>query len=90
VVLEVALVGGVQSIADIAREVDVGRRDQRAAGGVRLDRDDALERMLRPLRRLPVADQVQDLIAVGGEELALQRRASRGKLVPDPMARRKP
>jgi hypothetical protein len=69
----------VQRVADVAREMDVGGGDQRAVG-IRLDRDDALERMLRPLLRLPVPDEVLDLVAVGGKELALERpRAPRNR-----------
>jgi alanine dehydrogenase len=87
VVLELALVGGMQRVADVPREMDVGRGDPRTVR-IRLDRDDALERMLRPLLRLPVPDELQDLVPVRGEELALERHVPRGKLVLDAMAGR--
>src|SRR3990172_225003 len=86
VILQLALVGGVRRLADVAREMGIGRRDEHAVLQI-LDRHDPLERMLSLLVRLAVADEVHDLVSVRAEELARERDVPGGELVADAGAR---
>lgn len=85
--VELALPGALERPADPLRQVDVGRRHDRALLAL-VDRHDPVERVLLALVPGLVAHEVQDVVAVRGEERALDRERAGGQLLARAPARR--
>ena len=77
----------MQRLREVARKMRVGGGDRHAFGLVD-DRDNALQRMLRLLLRLVVAQQMQYLLAVPAEEFAAQPDEAGGEFVVHALASR--
>src|SRR3970040_1532736 len=86
-VVELALVGVLQRVADAPRQMRAGRGHQDAAA-VGFDGHDALQRVAALLRRLAAAHAPEDLLAVLVDELPLHRDVPGRKAVADALARR--
>jgi len=83
--LRFAAVRMVQCIADAARQVHVGCRNDHLAV-LFLDRHDPFERMLRSCPRRLVVHQPHDLVPMRLQECALEREIAGRKTVGDPAA----
>ena len=83
--LQAALVGALQRLAETARQMDAGGRDEHAAV-VRLDRDDALERMPVFLSFPVTVHKIENLVPVRIQEAPAQCHVTGRQTVAYPVA----